>query len=59
MNPVLNRIFNEIQIDIFDSSYAVQVSYLNIEKLFPIRGPIKELTPGIKFLNESRYEASK
>ena len=29
---VFNRIFNEIQIDIFASSYAVQVSYLNFAK---------------------------
>ena len=59
LKRVFNRIFNEIQIEIFASRYAVQVSYLNVAKLFPIRGSSIGLTPGIKFPNESRYGASK
>ena len=32
-NRALDRIFSEIEIDIFASSYAVQASYLSVAKL--------------------------
>ena len=55
---VFNRKFNKMEIVIFTSGYAVQVSSLNASKLFQIWAPLTGLTPWIKFPNKPRYKIS-
>ena len=58
LNRILRREFNENEIDIFASSYDVQIYLLFAKLLIPSRSTIVELTRGTKFLNGSRYDDS-